>query len=103
MAVDLAVLPLSILTLLATLGVMAAALEYGVGASLVPAALSSAALVAILGGVAAAWIKVGRFYVPLRGVLAVPLYLLWKAPIYAALLTARQRSWERRTARDSDP
>jgi cellulose synthase/poly-beta-1,6-N-acetylglucosamine synthase-like glycosyltransferase len=102
MALDLAVPPLSLLALLAVIGVMAAVLGYGLGAPGIPAALSTAAIMAMLGGIVAAWIKVGRFCITLRGLLAVPLYLLWKAPIYAAFLSAPQRSWERRAARDSD-
>jgi hypothetical protein len=102
MAVDLAVPPLSLLALLAALSVTASVLGFGLGAPWLPAALSATAIAAMLGGIAAAWIKIGRLYVPLRGLLAVPLYLLWKAPIYAALLSMPKRSWEKRAARDSD-
>jgi hypothetical protein len=49
--------------------------------------------------VAVAWLRFGRQTIPLRYVLFIPLYVLWKVPLYLSLLVrGKQRTWER-TAR----
>lgn len=57
------------------------------------AQLGLLALVAALVG--AAWAVEGRSYVSARTILKVPLYVLWKLPIYARLLLGAERGWNR--------
>ncbi len=59
-----------------------------------------------LGGLAAvaivlAWAREGRNVLTLSALLQVPLYVLWKLPIYFRLLTGRRSGW-RRTPREGE-
>jgi len=47
-----------------------------------------------------AWIKFGRGNLPIVALLAVPLYILWKIPLYLAFLVRPQKKWIR-TERDA--
>ncbi|AFY56283.1 glycosyl transferase [Rivularia sp. PCC 7116] len=47
-----------------------------------------------------AWAKFGRSDLPLSQLLSVPLYILWKIPLYFQFLVKRQKAWVR-TQRDS--
>jgi hypothetical protein len=47
-----------------------------------------------------AWAGFARQAVPLRTLLAVPLYIVWKLPMYVAFLFRRQKAWVR-TERDA--
>jgi hypothetical protein len=42
-----------------------------------------------------AWLKYGRRMLPLATLLAAPVYVAWKLPIYAKLLVAREKAWVR--------
>jgi cellulose synthase/poly-beta-1,6-N-acetylglucosamine synthase-like glycosyltransferase len=100
LGLDLMVPPLALLVVL-QLGLLAscaaaAALHL---TSLVPAALAAAGLTMVAIAVAAAWIGYGRRILPLRNALFIPIYLLWKIPLYLGLaLRGKQKKWER-TAR----
>jgi cellulose synthase/poly-beta-1,6-N-acetylglucosamine synthase-like glycosyltransferase len=103
LGLDLTVPPLALLVTLAGawLGVTvsAAAVEL---TSFVPSFLAAASLLAVGLAVAAAWLGFGRRTVPLRRVLSVPAYLVWKIPVYLALAFRRgQKTWER-TARKGE-
>ena len=50
--------------------------------------------------VGAAWVGFGRRVLPLRQVLFVPLYLLWKIPLYLGLARGRKQAVWERTVRD---
>ena len=56
---------------------------------------------AVLAGAAvfAAWVKFGRRMLPLGSLLAAPVYVAWKLPIYAKLVVSREKAWVR-TERD---
>jgi cellulose synthase/poly-beta-1,6-N-acetylglucosamine synthase-like glycosyltransferase len=70
--------------------------------SFVPSLLAAASLASVGLAVAAAWVGFGRRTLPLRQVLFVPAYLLWKLPVYLALALRRgQKTWER-TARKGE-
>jgi hypothetical protein len=102
MAMELSVPPLALLTLaLLTLGGGAAVAGW-LGAGWLAAKL-------LLGGIAAvaicllcAWARFGRGVVPVSALLAAPIYIAWKIPMYLAFLFRRQTEWNR-TARDNIP
>jgi cellulose synthase/poly-beta-1,6-N-acetylglucosamine synthase-like glycosyltransferase len=100
LGLDLLVPPLALLVmlLLGVLGLstLAALVD---AASWQPAVLAAAGLGAVTAAVGLAWWRFGRATLPLRYLLFVPLYLMWKLPLYVGLLVrGRQRTWER-TAR----
>jgi cellulose synthase/poly-beta-1,6-N-acetylglucosamine synthase-like glycosyltransferase len=97
LALDLLVPPLA---LLVTLLGLAAALALGAAlilkVSLLPAVILAAGLGAVALGVFTSWAAFARDSLPLRYLLAIPLYLAWKIPVYLAFfLRRRQSSWER--------
>jgi cellulose synthase/poly-beta-1,6-N-acetylglucosamine synthase-like glycosyltransferase len=100
LGLDLAVPPLALLVLaqLALLG-GAAALALP---RLVPARAAAVCALPLAWttiAVAASWARFGRRTLPLRRLLLVPLYLLWKIPLYVELaVRGKQKKWER-TAR----
>jgi hypothetical protein len=51
--------------------------------------------VLLIAAVLLAWLRFGRGVLPPRSMLAVPLYVLWKVPIYAAFLVKPHRAWTR--------
>jgi cellulose synthase/poly-beta-1,6-N-acetylglucosamine synthase-like glycosyltransferase len=59
---------------------------------------TAGALILIL----AAWATTGRDALSARALICVPLYALWKIPIYIGLLTSRQGGWNR-TRRENEP
>lgn len=96
MGLDLLVPPLTLLVLflLATL-----ALTITLGLTLhywVPASIATSSFIMVAFGTSLAWLKFGRHLVPLRYVLTIPAYVLWKLPIYLSFaLRRRQKTWER--------
>lgn len=63
------------------------------GASVVPAILVTVAGGFLLAGVLMAWVKFGRSDLPLKNLLAIPLYMLGKIPIYFKFLVKPQSRW----------
>ncbi|MCU0551578.1 MAG: glycosyltransferase [Leptolyngbya sp. Prado105] len=67
-----------------------------------------AAMVAIAAGVClvttilGSWAKFGREDLPMRELIAIPLYVLWKIPMYLKFVVRPQKSWVR-TERDARP
>jgi cellulose synthase/poly-beta-1,6-N-acetylglucosamine synthase-like glycosyltransferase len=102
LALDLAVPPLSLLVMLwvvAMLGAIAVGALTGTWAiAMVLAAQGGLLLVAVL----AAWARFGRSIISLQRLLSIPLYVLWKIPMYAAVLVRPQQQWVR-TERDPVP
>jgi glycosyltransferase involved in cell wall biosynthesis len=97
MMVDLAVPPLSLLA--ATNGLALAvtilwAFFHGGGG---PAAVAGGSVLLLLGSVLIAWWRFARDGVPFRSLLAVPVYVLVKLPLYATFLFRRERTWVRTT------
>ncbi len=96
LAFDLMVPPLSLLValLLAALGFTA--LAAWLGASVGPVALCVASLGALGSAVLLAWFAHGRSLVRARDLGAIPLYVLWKIPLYFSFFTkGRHASWDR--------
>jgi hypothetical protein len=54
----------------------------------------------LLSSILVAWLRFGRDRLPLQALLAVPLYLLWKIPLYVAFVFRPQTRWIR-TERDA--
>ena len=95
MAMDLAVPPLSLLCLAWATMTGVAALAATLGTSWWPVAILGAGGTALATAVLLAWSRYGRDVMPLRTLLAVPLYVLWKVPVYLAFVFRRQRDWLR--------
>ncbi len=99
MALDLMVPPLASLVLLLSAVLVADAAAWLAGAGGLALGLALAAWSLLLLGVFAAWIREGREVVSATDLLALPLYVLAKVPVYVRLLTKRQVDWVR-THRD---
>jgi len=99
LALDLCVPSLSLLVVLwigCTLSSLAAVF---LGASWIPVGVLAIAGLVLMSAVLAAWAKFGRVDLPLRELLAVPFYILWKVPLYLKFLIRPQKAWVR-TERD---
>jgi cellulose synthase/poly-beta-1,6-N-acetylglucosamine synthase-like glycosyltransferase len=102
LALELSVPPLSMLFLLwATAFFCSLGLWWFQGPSLPALVLGTGGLAALL-AIFAVWIKFGREHLPLVSMLAAPLYMLWKIPIYLAFAFRPQRAWVR-TERNTSP
>jgi hypothetical protein len=56
----------------------------------------------LLSAVMLAWARFGRSILSLGQLLLIPLYVLWKIPMYIAFIVRPQRQWVR-TERDPAP
>ena len=100
MALDLAVPPLSLLVILWFVLVISAFLAGILGASWIPSIVLTISGFFLLTSILVAWARFGRSDLPLIELLGIPLYLLWKIPLYLKFLMRPQRSWIR-TERDA--
>jgi len=99
LALDLSIPPLSLLVMLWA-GLMAIALvAYWLGTSILPVALLGIAGAMILTAIVLAWAAFCRKTIPATTLLAAPLYVLWKIPLYFKFLVKPQTKWVR-TERD---
>lgn len=98
MGLDLLVPPLALLAM-GVLGTGAVALlVFTAGGSPLGVLIAGADLALLGAGVGAAWYKFGRD-LPLRYVAAIPMYVVWKVPLYLSFFLKRgQQTWVR-TAR----
>ncbi|MBW4628504.1 MAG: glycosyltransferase family 2 protein [Brasilonema octagenarum HA4186-MV1] len=97
---DLCVPPLSLLVVM-WLVLMALSLVFGVlAASWMPAVIVATAGLCFLIAILIAWTKFARQDLPLRELLTIPFYILWKIPVYFKFLVKPQSVWVR-TERDS--
>jgi hypothetical protein len=72
--------------------------------SLAPLWVLTAGLVAVALAVLAAWWRFGRGSLPLKTLLAIPIYVLWKIPLYVALLVrGKHKTWDRTRRKGEDP
>jgi cellulose synthase/poly-beta-1,6-N-acetylglucosamine synthase-like glycosyltransferase len=95
LALELSVPPLSLLFL--AWGVVTAA-SLGLwlaDGSEWPALVLCGGLLAVLLALLACWFKFGRRDLPLTTLLSAPFYILWKVPIYLALVFRPQKAWVR--------
>ncbi len=65
------------------------------GASFLPAVALGGVLAVALVLVMMAWLVGGRAYLSGRSLLRVPLYLVWKLPVYLGFLRGAQATWNR--------
>lgn len=98
LALDLLVPPIALLVLFSSVAWLAAGILTLAGGGVGPVLILSVALSAIVLSTLLAWAAEGRRFLPLVTLLKVPLYIVWKVPIYARLLGRREKSWVR-TAR----
>lgn len=101
LALELSVPPLSLLFVLWAAVLTAAVGVWLAGGSPVPAIALSAALLLVLLGILASWAKFGRDRLPFATLASAPFYVLWKVPIYLALVFKPQKAWVR-TERSAD-
>ena len=95
LALELSVPPLATLCLFWAVAVAGLAAGWWVGGSPLPALVLAAGGCAVFLAILATWIRFGRERLPLRSLLAVPIYILGKVPIYVAFLLRPQRAWVR--------
>ncbi|MDJ0595824.1 MAG: glycosyltransferase family 2 protein [Pleurocapsa sp. MO_226.B13] len=94
LALDIAVPPLSLLVMAWIISEIVTWLAVIVaGVSTTPAILVSVAGGFLMTGVLLAWIRFGRSDLPLKNLLAIPLYILSKIPIYLKFLVKPQSRW----------
>lgn len=98
-ALDLSVPPLSLLVML-WLAITTVALAIGLVAHFwLPAILMLLEGAMILTAILLAWFTFGRSDLPASTLLSIPLYILWKIPLYVAFIIKPQTRWIR-TDRD---
>jgi cellulose synthase/poly-beta-1,6-N-acetylglucosamine synthase-like glycosyltransferase len=96
MGLDLAVPPLALLVMLAGGSTVLAALAAWAGLSATPLAILLGGLVLLAVAVLATWAKFGGDKLPLRYAVVVPLYVLWKIPMYFTFfLKGKHKTWDR--------
>lgn len=87
--------PLALLMLLASI-VMAALIAMAIiSGDWAPAILAGTAFAYACTLLMAAWWRYGRAMLPFAALLRVPLYIVWKIPIYLGLFTRSQTRWNR--------
>lgn len=99
MALDLMVPPLAALAMGLVLCAAVDAAWWAYAADARPLALATSAVVLFAAGVLGAWARDGRALVSGEEMLALPLYVAAKLPVYVKLFTKRQVEWVR-TKRD---
>ena len=105
MALDLMVPPLALLVLLLGTITTGSLLAWFFGAPWLPLGLALGSTGAVGLAVLVAWLRFGRGLLPLRSLLAVPMYVAWKLPLYLSyLVRGRHDDWERaeRTGDETD-
>jgi hypothetical protein len=101
LALDLCVPPLALLALLLAATWCASALFFELGQSQLPLDVATAAATLLLLAILMSWVRYARHVVSLMDLALAILYALWKIPLYAKFLVARQLSWVR-SERDQD-
>ncbi len=99
LALDLVIPPLALLVLSLGIIVALAAVSWLDDGPVVPLVISCSAMGSLAAAVIAGWTVFCRQQVPLVALLAAPLYIAAKLPIYLAFLVKRQQQWVR-TGRD---
>ncbi len=99
LALDLCVLPLSLLVVIWAGGVIATTVFGALTGFWVAAAMMAIAGVLLLGAILGSWLSAGYQDLPLKQLLLIPAYILWKLPIYLKFFRKPQMGWVR-TERD---
>ena len=105
-ALDLCIPPLSLLVMIWVACMGGSLFAGALGASWMPSVFLAIEGLLIFLSIISAWAKFGRNDFPLRTLLSVPFYILWKIPLYLAFLIRPQKKWvrtERDAVETSDP
>jgi len=98
---DLMVPPLALLALLLTVALVLSLVWSMAGGSRLPLELATAGVGLYAGGVSLAWLKFGQEILPARHLLTVPLYVMWKLPLYLSFIARGAYPHWDRTERSS--
>jgi len=102
LTLDLMIPPLALYALVLGAGLTLASAGSLLWPLLVPAAaILAAATLAFIGSVGLTWSRYGRHLLSTRELLAIPIYAIWKIPVYLAYFMRRHSGWVR-TKRDSE-
>lgn len=99
LALELAILPLSLLVMSVMVIAAASLLLAWISGSWLPFNLALVTSGVIVTAIILAWYGYGRSDLSLRQLLMVPVYILWKVPLYLAFLIRPEQRWVR-TRRD---
>jgi cellulose synthase/poly-beta-1,6-N-acetylglucosamine synthase-like glycosyltransferase len=100
MALDLAIPPLSLLVMLWLMLTAIALLTAVLMGAWLPVLLLAIEGLLLVTATLMGWAKFGRSDLPARTLVAIPLYMIWKIPLYLKFLFRPQTKWVR-TDRDS--
>lgn len=100
MALDLSVPPMALLVMVLTATLLMSVAAGLLGLSWYPAQLLGVSEVLLVCTIIAVWAKYGRSVISLKQLMSVPLYILWKLPVYFAIAKRPQQEWVR-TERDA--
>ena len=100
-ALDLCIPPLSLLVLLWLCVTLMALIAYWLGTSWMPIGLAAMEGFLIFCSIFTAWFKFARSGLPAQTLLTIPLYILWKLPLYLAFLIQPEKKWIRTERPDS--
>ena len=95
LALDLIIPPLALLMFLVVGIWLTALIRYALGGAQLPLVLATLAAALLALSVLLSWIRFGRRIVTLSGLMLGVVYALWKIPLYAKFLVARQLDWVR--------
>src|SRR6185369_1289728 len=96
LGLELAVPPLSLLVGIWLMLLLICLLSWQLAdGSIVPAVVLMGAAVFAFGAIFAGWVKFGRGMLPPTSLLAAPLYIVWKLPIYLRFVGSREKTWVR--------
>ena len=99
LALDLGVPPLSLLVMLWGVTTAIALLLGILAGAWMPTIVLAITGLLIFTSIVGAWAKFGRKTIPGSVLLAIPVYILWKIPLYIAFIVRPQKKWVR-TERD---
>jgi cellulose synthase/poly-beta-1,6-N-acetylglucosamine synthase-like glycosyltransferase len=95
LALELSVPPLSLLALVGILILSLLLAGWLLGGAGLPAAIALVAASICVATFLLAWLRFGRKYLPLRGLLAIPVELVARVPVLFRFLVRPQTSWVR--------
>lgn len=95
LALELSVPPLSLLLLFWVTILTCLVGGWWLGGSAWPAIILAGAGCSVFLSILVAWLRCGHDCLPLRSLLTVPFYIVWKIPIYIAVLLRPQWAWIR--------
>lgn len=99
MALDLWVPPLSFLVILWVAAAAISLLASSLGVSWIPSLIIALEGLLLITAIFMAWVNFGRSLIPLKTLLSIPLYILWKIPVYLGFFIKPQQEWVK-TKRD---